>query len=486
MNSRRRQLAEHGPTHLGHGVAEPIGLEYVCAALQTAGFAAQWLGEQGLVIEQSERGRSLVLLSAMTWDFADVFDTARLWKGRGAVTTLGGYHACGYDGRIDTDAFDYVILGEGERAIVELVHSLCGESSSDLERPIAGKGPVVIRGQRLENLDELAWPTRSRRWMKRYKLHDLMWPAPSRQECPALVLASRGCAHSCDFCASATVWGSGVRLRSPANVVAELKDLKQRFDTNMIVFIDQSLGQAKRWTIDLCKMIEEARLGMSWYHQCNLTISREVVRAMASAGCTKIGFGLEGMSPRSVERFKPQNPHDFDFVNDLFDYCRSLGLFVKAYLMLGSPWETERDIAEYREHIGRIRASEIKISYFTPFPGTRAWEQYSDQLVTRDWSQFDTVSMPVVHNPRISVEQYHAIRAGLFQTFYGSQTYFDVTAQMLRRFPHYVQSYREFVDYLRAFDMIKGDESWLDLLGLNRESVCLAPGEVAVETAQCK
>ncbi len=153
--SVRRHLVTHG-----HGVAEPIGMEYIYAALRTAGFSAEWLGEHGLVIEQSERGRALVLLSAMTWEFDDVCARARRWKDRGAVTILGGYHACGHDGRIATDAFDYVIVGEGERAVVELVHRLRGEPSSESERAITCKGPVVIRGQRSENLDESAWATR--------------------------------------------------------------------------------------------------------------------------------------------------------------------------------------------------------------------------------------------------------------------------------------------------------------------------------------
>jgi len=139
ISATQRGLVEHG-----HGVAEPIGLEYVCAALEAGGFTAKWLGECGLVIEQSERERALVLLSAMTWEFADVCARARRWKDRGAVTILGGYHACGYDGRIATDAFDYVILGEGERTIIDLVQRLDGDLGGVPERSIVGKGPVCL------------------------------------------------------------------------------------------------------------------------------------------------------------------------------------------------------------------------------------------------------------------------------------------------------------------------------------------------------
>ncbi|MCK4658564.1 MAG: B12-binding domain-containing radical SAM protein [Phycisphaerae bacterium] len=426
------------------------------------------------------------LLSAMTSEWDETLRRALMAKRRGNTVVIGGFHVCGTQAVGLRAPCDYVVLGEGEEGMREVLRR--EEAREPLQARKHGDActaPIIVKAAVTADIDQLPWPQRVRRFLEAYKISDLMWPAPSDQQNVAMMLASRGCVHDCDFCASRTVWGKGVRLRSADNVVAELEDLKRRFGTNTIVFIDQSLGQAKTWTLELCKVIENARLGMSWYHQSNLTISRDVLQAMAAAGCTKIGFGLEGISPRSVERFKPHNPHDFDFVNDLFDYCNSLGLFVKVYLMLGSPWETERDIAEYRRNISHIRANEIKISYFTPFPGTRAWDQYSDQLVTQDWAQFDTVAMPVVHNPRISVEQYHAIRAGLFQTFYGSQTYYDVTAQMLRRFPHYVQSYREFADYLCAFNMISGNESWLDLLGLDRESVSLADPAGVVRAASC-
>lgn len=186
-----------------------------------------------------------------------------------------------------------------------------------------------------------------------------------------------------------------------------------------------------------------------------------------------------------MELVKPQNPCDFELVNGLFDYCNTLGVLVKAYLMLGFPWETEDIIRDYLSYVSRLRANQIKVSYFTPFPGTPAWNQYKDQLVTHDWSHFDTVSMPVVFNPRISVAQYNAIRRELFQTFYGSPTYYDVTVAMLRRFPHYIDSYREFVDYLRAFDMITGREAWLELLGLNREVVAATSHATVGEASAC-
>jgi len=251
-------------------------------------------------------------------------------------------------------------------------------------------------------------------------------------------------------------------------VVGELQDLQTRFDTNTVVFIDQSLGQIKKWSIDLCNAIKNNVKGMHWYHQSNLTVDRDVIRAMAEAGCKKIGFGIEGVSPDAISRIKPVNPINYDTINELCDFCNALGIFVKAYLIIGFPWETEDTVDEYLMWIQKLRVNQVKISYFTPFPGSRAWEQYSNQLVTTDWSDFDTVKMPVVRNPNISVERYHEIRNLLFKAFYGSPSYADVTSKILRLYPHYVQSYKEFTVFLQHFDMINGDEIWLEWLNQNQ------------------
>jgi anaerobic magnesium-protoporphyrin IX monomethyl ester cyclase len=356
------------------------------------------------------------------------------------------------------------VTGEGEDASVAIAKTVLKGERGELDPFLVGRqnGTKVLNAPKLRDLDSMPFPLRSEDRLGRYLLYDLTWPPASQQHNTAIVLTSRGCLHSCDFCASATVWGQEAVYRSKEKIVREFQELKEIFGTNTAVIIDQSFGQDKEWTLELCKAIKNAKIGINWYHQSNLTIDRDVIKAMAEAGCTKIGFGMEGLSPRAVEKVKPPNPTDFDVINDVFDYCTSLGLFVKAYTMIGFPWETNQSIKEYFEWIQKIRASQIKISYMTPFPGTVYWEKYRDQLVTRNWENFDTVRMPVVHNPHISIEQYHDIRRDLFRAFYDSNTYTDAARQMIDRFPRSVESYKEFADYLRHFDMISGNTHWLD------------------------
>jgi radical SAM superfamily enzyme YgiQ (UPF0313 family) len=448
----------------GHGVAEPIGLEYIAANLAVKGFTSLFRTRNELVVLNEHSGAAISLLSGITSDFTYLIESARTAKSNGLITAIGGYHACGHPSDFTSDLFDYVIIGEGEEVAIAIAEAELFNKPLDIEclNMDSESTPRVLRTSQILNVDALPNPLRSQERLAPYMVHDLMWPPASHQFNTALVLGSRGCAHSCSFCASATVWGQGIRFRSPEKIVTELSDLKTNYDTNTIVFIDQSMGQAKQWSLDLCAAIRNANLDINWYHQSNLSIDRTVINAMAAAGCKKIGFGVEGLSPQAISKLKPMNSTDFEFINSLFDYCNSLGLFVKAYLMIGFPWETEDIINEYFEWLPKIRANQIKISYFTPFPGTRDWARFKNQLITSNWVDFDTVRMPVVHNSNISVERYHEIRVALFRSFYGSHTYADLTRQMLRAHPHYVDSYREFADYLHQFNMVSGDAPWLE------------------------
>lgn len=463
---------------------EPIGLEYIAASISQAGFICSFDSQYEVVVKNNCNKNAISIISGMTCGWEKTLQIAEAASSQGRKVILGGYHACGNRQDIDDDCFDHIVVGEGEEVAVMLVKVLLQGETVDLHGQAFNRDnlPRIIHAPRIKDINALPLPARSEERLGTYILFDLMWPPSSMQNNTSIVLTSRGCKHSCDFCASSTVWGQGVRFRTAKNITVEFKELKDRFGTNTVIIIDQSFGQAKEWTLEICQAIKEADLGINWYHQSNLDVDRDVIRAMADAGCTKIGFGLEGISPTAIEKIKPINPHDMGEINDLFDFCRSLGMFVKTYLMIGYPWEDQAIIDEYKYWVTQIRASQIKISYMTPFPGTKYWDMYSDQLLTKDWSHFDTVCMPVVRNPNISIDEYHNIRQELFRSFYGSPVYTQTTKEMLEQYPHYIQSFKEFCSYLKPNNMITGQESWLKLIGYYEDADDIVQEEIACKS----
>lgn len=468
---------------------EPVGLAYIGGSLRAAGFSValrSWIELEAWLPTMKESRLSFI--SATTAEWPHAVRTAEDAKRRGNLTIVGGYHPTGVEQHdLNETPFDYLVKGEGEHVSVALAKALL--HGRPVDATLDGSADRVagrfITARRIEDLDSLAFPLRSERFLAG-KICDLMYPPVSRQQNFALVVASRGCKHGCSFCAASTMWGREVRKRSPENVVEELRSLKEEFGTNTVVFADLSLGQDRAWTIDLCRAIKAAQLGIHWYPLCNMSIDREVLRAMADAGCTKIGFGVEGLSPRAVERLKPQNPHDFDVANDLFGYCNSLGILVKAFFMIGHPWETREIVQEYFEWLPRLRANHIKLMFFTPFPGTSEWPKHRDKLVSERWEDFDTFSLPVVKNPEISVEAYRELRRELIALFYESGAFIDVTRNMLAKYPHYAETFSEFVAFLRENGIANVDASDLRLSSGSNGSALAHKDRQAFGVAACK
>ncbi len=451
----------------GHGQPEPIGLEYIAASLQRSGFQCDFVSRYELEVSATNVPEKISMLSCLSSEWNMIVSLAQEAKSRGNITILGGYHASGYYNTVkDSPVIDYVVVGEGEEVGVELAAYLLKNIPPQMPeiKKALSEETKVIHAPRIQDINKLPHPVRYMEYLGEYNVYDLMWPPRPKQVSTSIVLASRGCRFKCDFCASATVWGSGISLRDVNDVVSELVILKNRFNTNTVVFIDQSLGQDPEWTIELCNAIKTSKLDINWYHQSNLTIERHVIDAMAEAGCKKIGFGLEGLSEKAMRLIKPNNPKRIETANNVFSYCMSKGIFVKAYLLIGFPWETEEDFEEYIYQIKKIRASEIKISFLTPFPGTSDWDKYSSQLLTQDFDVFDTTSMPVVKNENISVERYFELRTKLFQVFYDSETYYETVTNSIKLIPEYRESFREFIPYLKKYDMISDNFRWLELI----------------------
>jgi anaerobic magnesium-protoporphyrin IX monomethyl ester cyclase len=453
------QIIDINPRYsIGHGLAEPIGLEYIFSTLENYGYNPLFKNRFEIELSVAGNSRKLSLFSSTSPEWNEVLLLNQQAQKRGNITVIGGYHITGtYQENINIP-FDYAVIGEGEEIIKDVISDIITNNG------IRQATTKYYLSEPIRNLDNLPFPARNADYLSNYKILDLMWPPRSQQFNTAIILASRGCNYQCSFCASSAMWGRDIRLRSPQNIIEEISYIKMQFKTNTFVFIDQALGQDSTWTRELCHEMIRHRLDINWYLQTNITINRELIPLLAEAGCKKIGFGIEGMSQKTVKKIKPVNRMSIEEINDLFSYCNKFGLFVKCYFLLGFPWETQTDIHEYHNFISEIEANVIKISFFTPFPGTKDWIKYKNQLVINDWGYFDTVSIPVVKNLNINVNEYLDIRKNLFHTFYTSDKYYKTLTELLEMFPHYKNSFYEFYDFLKNYEMLPNNvnrQEWL-------------------------
>ena len=451
----------------GHGLSEPIGLEYIAGSLSAHGFEFRFCSRQELEVSIPNFEHKISLFSATTAEWNNMLALNNEAKKRGNITIIGGYHISGTY-KINTNLpFDYAVIGEGEEIITDLLSEIVETNNNT--------GKKYYFAKQVEDISLLPFPYRSEEFLREYKMADLHWPPASAQINTAIMLGSRGCHNHCSFCASASMWGNGIRLRETENIIDELKGLKARFGTNNIVFVDQSLGQVKSWTEELCHKMIENKLDVNWYLQTNLSIDRSLIPLMAEAGCTKIGFGIEGVSPLAARKIKPVHKKGLEELNELVQLSNEHGIFVKAYLILGHPMETREMIEEYYFWLPKMKVNSIKFSFYTLFPGTNDWDKYKDRLVTKDWDCFDLVQMPVVRNPEISVDEYRKIRTELFYTFYTSPEFYETSKKMIAQYPNRSRSYLEFYPFLKGNEMLPRDMQlmdWMPELVMNKNQQC--------------
>jgi radical SAM superfamily enzyme YgiQ (UPF0313 family) len=174
----------------------------------------------------------------------------------------------------------------------------------------------------------------------------------------------------------------------------------------------------------------------------------EVAAAMAAAKCSKIGFGVESFTDLVRANMKASGGMDVEHANAVLDQVCSAGMLAKCYFIIGFPWETEKTLACLREDILLLRTDEIKVTFYTPFPGTRGYELHKDLLITKDWSRFTTLTEPLVQNNHVTVDRFKEVRKAIFHDFYNSKNWWQRVKTRVSMFPKYRESFGSLVTFL--------------------------------------
>ena len=284
---------------------------------------------------------------------------------------LGGIHASlMYHQILERYPHTIIVIGEGELTLSELVKAFEKHTSYDNVAGLAffRDGKVVCTPPRLliKDLDVLPFPK-----------HEMFFEdEPSRVT--AHIIASRGCPFDCSFCCLKTISHRKWRKRSVANVIEELKMLKEKYPRLQYVqFHDDTFLLDNERVILFCKLTIEANLSLKFICSARVKpISTEMFRWMQRAGFIKIMFGLETGSPallRSIH--KNITPDDVLY---LFKLLSEFDFDVTTFLMCGFPGETNATISET---IALVRATQ-KICYnyiagigkLWVYPGTEVYQ----------------------------------------------------------------------------------------------------------------
>lgn len=298
----------------------------------------------------------LVGVTTTTASYHSALQTVDVFKRRfpSCRTVLGGHHA-GPQAEVvlrrHKETVDFVVRGEGERALIELVRGTTDLSSipglSYRDGDDVCTNPPAERLTEAE-LDSLEITFRG----------SAPKSAPGKFEHVTYVSA-RGCPLKCAFCAVAD---QAIRMKSVSRVIEDLRFLVVDQGYRKIAIEDNFFAHSTARTLELCTAIDELRreLGVAFTWDCQTRVesmrSREVIDAMARAGCNAVYLGVESLVPEHI-RYLGKSPNPERYLCNLYEVVPEIldaGIDCYVNLQFGIPAETEAHRAETFDHLARL------------------------------------------------------------------------------------------------------------------------------------
>lgn len=291
----------------------------------------------------------------------------------GVPTVLGGSHPTAAPAQsLQYTGADMVVMGEGEKTLLELADSIeKGVSLRSVEglatRTDSG---IVLNAKRalIEDLDDIPVPDRSF--------------LDNADYFGNVVITGRGCPFNCAYCASRTLWGRKVRLRSVPSIIHELKLLRNHADGEddrpgrwvMKIVDDTFTVNRSRTALLLNHIIDEGLDCFEFTAGVRAdTLDEHLVSRMQQANFKRVTLGVESGSPRILKMIRKGETNE-DVIRAL-KLLRQAGIRSHAFFMIGLPEETLEDIEHSKELIVASNPDYVEVNMVTPYPGTDIFER---------------------------------------------------------------------------------------------------------------
>lgn len=361
-------------------------------------------------------------ITSTTVEIEGALSIAKLSKGilPGAKIIFGGVHPSVMPDEVLSDDYvDFVVRGEGEFALSELISGM-KNISNILNLSYKQDGKIIHNSFRpvIENLDEMPMPAYHLLPMKRYK------PSVGNyKRLPSIsMIATRGCPGRCTFCYTG-ISGKRTRTHSASYLLEQIKLLQKDFKIKEISFYDDTFTAFRENVREFCERIIKEKIDITWSCMSRIDfIDEEILRLMKHAGCHQIGYGLESANPEILRNIR--KPMELDLARKVVIITKKSGIDVRAMFMLGNPGETEDTLKKTLRFAIEIDPDIAIFNITVPMPGTEMyeWAKGHGYLLKVPWSEFDLANT-VMRLPTISTDKIKYYYHQAYKLFYMRPSY---------------------------------------------------------------
>lgn len=322
------------------------------------------------------------------------FEMMKFAKQKGCTVIVSSSDANDHFEEYLNEGADFILLGEAEQTLLELVTSIDKGETDFLSMPglaFMQQGAVIKTTKRnvMKDLDGLPVPAWDLVDMNAYKKTWLR----NKGYFSLNIATTRGCPFKCNWCAK-PIYGNRYNTRSPQHVVNELKMLKEQFAFDHIWFCDDIFGLKPGWVSEFADLVEKEKLQFRFKIQArvDLMVQENYISDLARAGCDNVWMGAESGSQRILDAMDKGTT-----VQQIFEATKALKknkIHPSFFIQFGYPGETRDDILKTIDMINTLLPYELGISVSYPLPGTAFYEKVKTQLRDKtNWTDSDELAL---------------------------------------------------------------------------------------------
>jgi radical SAM superfamily enzyme YgiQ (UPF0313 family) len=268
---------------------------------------------------------------------------------------------------------DFILRGEVEQTLPSLLQELHRDYDFSQVRGLTYRdGTVVKRNPNapvIEDLDALLPPA--------YHLSKYLAKATS-----ASIELGRGCPFSCTFCSTNDFFRRNFRLRSPARVLKEMRQIAEAYGIRHFELVHDMFTVDSKRVVAFCEAMLACDEGFTW--DCSARtdcVDKELLELMARSGCRSVFFGIETGSQK-MQRVIDKDL-DLERAREMLEIAEQIGMKTTVSLITGFPeedWEDVRGTLRIFTYAARHARSHPQLNLLAPLSGTPIHAAHKNEM----------------------------------------------------------------------------------------------------------
>jgi radical SAM superfamily enzyme YgiQ (UPF0313 family) len=389
---------------------EPLGLEILAATVPDHDVMILDMRLEDDLVGTLERfAPDVVAVTALTTEVYSARKIMAAVKRHAAepVTVVGGHHATLIPEDFYRPYVDVICLGEGELVFPQLIEVLArGRPLREVLNAIwrDPDGSFIHNGWSCERLDVDAVPLPRRDLVAKYRPeYYFLFDRPDTS-----AATGRGCPFRCAFCSVWEFYRGRACQMSPERVIRELRTV----DTAHITFVDDNFMMNARRESAIAERIKSEGIAHRYSMECRAdSIVRHsgIVEKWADAGLYAVLMGLEGASDKMLQNVNKRTSVRLN--EEAIHILQANGVIIWGAFLVDVDWTAE-DFEALGDYVTRNQITYTQFTVLTPLPGTQLYREKQAELLTRDYTCYDTLH--AVLPTRLDREEFYRRFADLY------------------------------------------------------------------------